>query len=47
MKSDEFQFSDEYQVEIALTVCGYAIPIFQKMAESFRKKHDPVEYYKK
>ena len=44
VKSDDFQFSDVFRVEIALTVCGYAIPIFQKMADSFRKKYDPVEY---
>ena len=40
----EFTFTPQYRVDIALTVCGYALNVFEKMAENFRKKNDPVEY---
>ena len=39
-----FQFTEEYDVELAITACGYAIKTFQDMAESFRRKHDPKIY---
>ena len=42
--SDQFNFTPEYSVEMALTTCGYAQKIFQEMNEVFRKKHDPLEY---
>ena len=41
---EEFQFTEEYDVDLALTCCGYAINIFEEMAESFRRKHDPKLY---
>ena len=40
----EFQFTEVYEVEMGLTACGYAIPVFEKMAEDFRRKHDPVSH---
>ena len=40
----EFTFTPQYRVDIALTVCGYALNVFEKMAENFRKKNDPVEF---
>ena len=40
----QFNFTPEYKVDIALTVCGYALPKFERMVELFRKKNDPVEY---
>ena len=42
--SDEYQFTDEYEVDMGLTACGYAIPVFNQMAEIFRKTHDPLDY---
>ena len=43
-RSDYFMFTPEYKVDIALTACGYALRKFEKMAEAFIKKIDPVEY---
>ena len=41
---DPFNFTPEYKVDMALTVCGYALHVFVEMADAFRKKHDPFEY---
>jgi hypothetical protein len=38
IEPENFQFTDEYEVEMALTTCGYAIPVFEEMAAAFRKK---------
>ena len=43
-KNSEFEFTEEYSVDMALTACGHAIPVFIKIDEAFRKKHDPYEY---
>ena len=40
----EIPFTPEYKVDMALTVCGYALTKFEEMAEEFRKKNDPIEY---
>ena len=37
-------FTTQYKVDIALTVSGYALVVFEEMAEDFRKMNDPVEY---
>ena len=37
-------FTLTYKHEIYLTVCGYAVPEFERMAESFREKNDPRFY---
>ena len=42
--TEEFQFTEEYDVDLALICCGYAISVFEEMAESFRRKHDPKLY---
>ena len=42
--SDKYDFTPEYSVEMALTVCGYAQKIFEEMSEVFCKKHDPLVY---
>ena len=34
----------EYHIDVALTACGCAIPAFVKIADAFRKKHDPLQY---
>ena len=44
LKFDDFKLTDEYRVDMCLTSCGYAIKVFEEMAENFRKEHDPVEY---
>ena len=41
---EEFQFTEEYDVDLAITCCGYAIKVFEEMAESFRRRHDPKLY---
>ena len=43
-KYQEFNFTAEYKVDIALTVCGHAIFVFEEMAEKFQLMNDPVEY---
>ena len=40
-------FTPEYNLEIYVRVCGYAIPKFQEMAESFKKRNDPRVYLEK
>ena len=40
----EFTFTPEYRVDLALTVFGHAMTVFEKMADNFRKKNDPIEY---
>ena len=40
----EFSFTPEYKVSMALTVCGYAIPVFEGMAKQFKQMNDPIEY---
>ena len=41
---DDVSFTEEYEVDMALSVCGYALKEFKKMVEIARKKNDPVEY---
>jgi len=41
-----FEFTQEYKVDIALTVGGYALRQFEEMMEVSRKENDPVEYLK-
>ena len=43
-KHPEFNFTPEYKVDVALLVCGYALPMFEQMEEHFRNKNDPVEF---
>ena len=43
-KHPEFNFTPEYKVDVALLVCGYALPKFKEMEELFRKNNDPVVY---
>ena len=40
-------FTPEYILEIYLKVCGFAIPKFQEMADSFKKRNDPRVYLEK
>ena len=44
--SEEFQFTNEYEVEMSLIACGYAIPVFEVMADVFKRLHDPVDHIK-
>ena len=37
-------FTPEYNLEIYIRVCGFAIPKFQEMADSFEKRNDPRVY---
>lgn len=34
-------FTQEYRLDVYLTACGYAIPMFQKMSDTFNERHDP------
>ena len=38
--------TEEYYLDLYLTVCGYAINRFEKMVEVFRKSNNPREYLK-
>ena len=40
---EEIPFTSEYKVDMALTLCGYALTEFEKMADDFRKKNNPIE----
>ena len=44
---DHLTFTPTYKYEVYLMICGYAVPEFDKMAESFRKKNDPRLYLEK
>ena len=37
-------FTEEYKVDMALVVCGYAVKTFQDMVDVQRKANDPVAY---
>ena len=37
-------FTDEYMVDMTLIAFNYAIPVFEQMAETFKKRYDPIEY---
>ena len=43
-KYPDFNFTPEYKVDIALTVSGYALIVFERMAKDFRRMNDPFEY---
>ena len=40
-------FTPEYNLEIYIRVCGFAIPKFQEIADSFKKRNDPRVYLEK
>ena len=42
--STDVAFTEEYKVDIALTVCRYALTIFEEMVDTERKRNDPVAY---
>ena len=42
--SRDIPFTEEYKVDMALTVCGFALKKLQQVVEIARKKNDPVEY---
>ena len=44
VQNDQFYFTAEYKVDMALTACGHALHVFEEMADAFRRKHDPFEY---
>ena len=41
---DYLTFTPRYKYRMYLTICGYAIPEFERMAESFRERNDPLFY---
>ena len=41
-----FKFTQEYKVDVALTVGGYALHQFEEMLTVIRKENDPIEYLK-
>ena len=43
-KSEDFAFTEDYKLDVALTACGYALRKFDNMVEVFKKNNDPVEY---
>lgn len=46
LSTSEYQFTEKYRIDMAVTACKYAIPVFEEMASSFMKRHDPVEFIK-
>ena len=43
-ETKEINFTDKYEVDMALIACGYAIRVFEKMQDNYRKNNDP-QYY--
>ena len=39
-------FTEDYKLDLYLTVCGHAINRFERMVEDFRKSNNPREYLK-
>ena len=44
LHSQKFVFTVEYKVDMALTTCGYAMRIFEEMAEACMKNYHSFEY---
>ena len=44
LQSQQFVFTVEYKVDMALTTCGYAMRIFEEMAEACMKNYHSFEY---
>ena len=42
-KSDMFEFTPVYRMDLTLTACGYALGKFQQMAQRYRDENDPVK----
>ena len=42
----KYKFTEEYKVDISLTVGGYALHHFEEMMKVIRKENDPIEYLK-
>ena len=40
----DFEFTEIYEVEVAITACSKAKPVFKEMAEKFRMEHDPLVF---
>ena len=43
--SKDFVFTPEFTVDMALTVCGYALRKFQQMVTQFQERNDPVRHF--
>ncbi len=41
---DDITFTPLYIVQVYLTACGYMIPVFKKMRDSFNQRNDPRRY---
>ena len=42
-RCDMFEFTLEYRMDLTLTACGYALRVFQQMAEIYRDENDAVK----
>ena len=42
-RSELFEFTLIYRMDLTLTACGYALGVFQQMAERYRDENDPVK----
>ena len=47
VKSEWFQLTHEFRVDMALICCGYAQKVFQRMSDKFLREHDPLQYMEK
>ena len=45
-KNNNFKFTQQHKVDIALTVGGYALLHFEEMMKVIKKENDPIEYLK-
>ena len=41
MQIKEFEFTDIYEVEVAVAACRIALPVFEEFAHNFKRRYDP------
>ena len=44
IEKEDFEFTDAYEFDVAISVCHKAIPVFEDLVENFRRRHDPNVY---
>ena len=46
-KDRKINFTNDYKLDIYITVCSYSVGVFEKMAQRFEEKNDPRLYLEK
>ena len=45
VEDSDVKFTQDYEVDLACTFCGYALHVFQALVEKVRKENDPTVYF--